>query len=76
MSILCTSSCTTITKPKVVQIDRPAYVKLPDELLKSCPTPLAQLKTNQDLAIYALDLQNALQACDAQIDAIRKLQNK
>lgn len=76
MLLLCTTSCTTISKPKVIEIDRPAYVKLPDELLKECPAPLAQLKTNADLARYALDLKYALQVCNSQIDGIRKLQDK
>lgn len=45
----------------------------PTELLRPCPTVLFNVKTNADLASYALSLRSSLEDCDADKAALRKM---
>jgi hypothetical protein len=43
----------------------------PASLAEPCQEPRSALKTNADLASYALDLKAALSGCAAQVDGLR-----
>lgn len=44
----------------------------PPTLLAPCPVPTREIRTNGDLAAWAIDLEGALGLCNNQLDALRE----
>lgn len=52
----------------------PTYVALPADLTAPVTVPKAEVKTNADLAEYALKLRRALDKANRQLEAIREIE--
>lgn len=63
-----------LVKVETVEVVKPAYVALPDELARDCPVPAWRGTTAADLADYALELIGVIHGCNADKAAIRELQ--
>lgn len=58
--------------PQVVVQTEILRLSPPPALMEICPKPVWDGTTNGDLLMYALELQNALDGCNAKLEAQRK----
>ena len=73
LCLLTISACST-TKVRTETVYVPKLVQLPAELTAPVTVPKAEVKTNADLAEYALKLKRALEQANRQLEAIREVQ--
>lgn len=59
------TGCATVATPPVKMLP-------PVELVQPCPEPSGSPTTNGAMAVYLLDLRDALRGCNRQIDALRE----
>lgn len=64
--LLACGGCTTLTRATP-----PVVLAPPDALVQDCAGPAGSVQTNQEMAVYLLDLRDALRGCNANLRAIR-----
>jgi hypothetical protein len=66
MCLLACGGCTTLTKTSP-----PVVIEPPADLSQACQEPGGDVSTNQGMAVYLLDLRDALRGCNAQLQSLR-----
>jgi hypothetical protein len=66
LCLLVCGGCTTLTKASP-----PVVLAPPADLTQTCQEPAGSVQTNQGMAVYLLDLRDALRGCNAQLGALR-----
>lgn len=64
--LLACGGCTTLTRTIP-----PVVLAPPDALVQDCQEPAGSVQTNQEMAVYLLDLRDALRGCTVQLRGIR-----
>lgn len=62
-----------IVKPEPVEVVRVERIPFPPDLLAPCGADTGPIATNGDLLAALLETRRALDACNAQLDALRSL---
>lgn len=66
VGLLLCGGCTTLTRTTP-----PVVLAPPDALIQDCAEPAGSVQTNQEMAVYLLDLRDALRGCTVQLRGIR-----